>query len=104
MTSFIARRNGPDFDLFADGIEIGYLYECGSTYSFASSDKQLLQYVYIEPDLTISETLARVRIGYEVYVAHIRAEAEADCLTEGAWLRAAEYSAEAQADLGMTAY
>jgi hypothetical protein len=104
MISFKARRNGLDFNIFADDIEIGYLYENGNIYNFATSDKQLLQYIYIEPDLTINETLARVRLGYEVYVAHLRAEAEADHLTEKSWLRAAEYNAEAQADMGMPAY
>lgn len=104
MISFKARRNGLDFTIFADGIEIGYLYENGNVYNFATSDKQLLQYVYIEPDLTINETLARVRIGYEVYVAHLRAEVEADHLTEKAWLRAAEYNADVQANISVPAY
>jgi hypothetical protein len=99
MTKFIARRAGSDFNLFVDGVQFGRLADCEVAHIFITDDERLAQYVEIEADYSIREKLAAIRAGYEAYVADIRAEMDFERASESAWLRAAEYCPEAQADL-----
>ena len=99
MTKFVARRAGSDFRLFADGIEFGRLADCEVTHVFVSDDEQLAGYIQIEGDMSIREMLAAVRAGYEACHADRAAEARHEMHCEGAWLRAAEYDPEAQAEM-----
>lgn len=102
MTDFIARRDGSDFLLFADGIQFGRLADCETTHVFVCEDEQLAQHVYIEGDYSIREMLAAVRAGYEAYEAEISAEAKSEREAEAAWLHHAElYDHEAQEDLAL---
>lgn len=102
MTNFTARRNGPDFDLYANGFRFGRLADCEIAFVFQSDDEDLVQAVYDrhEPDFSFSELLAAVRSAYEAQEAYLRAEHEAEIAAEYAWVRHAErFDPEAQADL-----
>jgi hypothetical protein len=101
MTKFTAKRDGSDFILKADGVVFGRLADCEVTHIFVSEDEQLEQFVghRIEGDMSVREMLAEVRKGYEAYAADLRAEHESEAWAENAWLRAAEYSPEAYAEM-----
>lgn len=95
MTDFTARRAGPDFLLFANGVEFGRLANCEVTFVFVSDDERTADYIAhrLEGDMSIREMLVEVRAGYEAMLADEAAEAAHDMACEGAWLRAAELGA-----------
>lgn len=104
MVDLVARRDGSDLVLFADGFRFGRLADCEVCHVFESNDEELEGFVAhrIEGDMSVREMLAEVRAGYEAYSAFVQAEAKAEAYAEGAWLRHAErYDPEAQADLAL---
>jgi hypothetical protein len=101
MVNLTAQRDGSDFIVKADGVAFGRLADCEGTHVFVSQDEQLAGYIAhrIEGDMSVREMLAEVRKGYEAFAADLRAEHEAEAWAENAWLRAAEYSPEAYAEM-----
>ena len=75
--SFIARRSGSDFNLFADGVQFGRLADCETAHIFICDDERLDQHVQfrLEPDFSLRETLAAVRAGYEDYLTDLEDDA-----------------------------
>ena len=73
MITFIARRSGSDFNLFADGVQFGRLADCETAHIFICDNERLDQNVQlrIQPDFSIREKLAAVRAGYEDYLADV---------------------------------
>ena len=99
----IAKRDGSDFDLFADGFKIGRLSDCEVCHIFQTEDEDLDGYVShrIEGDMSLGEMLKEVRLGYEAYREFCRLEAQAEARSENAYVRMCEdrYDPEAQRDL-----
>ena len=104
MTNMIAKRNGSDFRLFADGFEIGRLADCEVCHIFESDDEEIEGYIAhrIEGDMSLTEMLASVRAGYEAFNRDQASLAKAEQDAENGWLRHAErYDHEAQIDLDL---
>lgn len=100
----IARRQGSDFELFADGFKIGRLADCEVCHVFESDDEEIEDYIAnrIEGDMSVREMLAAVRAGYEAFDRDQASLAKAEAYAESAWLRHAErFDPEAQADLDL---
>lgn len=99
----VAKRNGPDFELFADGFFIGKLVDCEVCFVFQSEDEELEDRIChrLQGDMSVRELLAEVRAGYEDLSEFIRLEHEAEMRADEAWVRAYEnyWDPEAQADL-----
>lgn len=98
----IAKRNGSDFEIFANGSKIGRLADCEVCHVFQSDDEEIEGYIVhrIEGDMSVREMLAEIRKGYEAFDRDQASIAKAEFDAENAWLRHAErYDAEAQRDL-----
>ena len=77
FTNFTARRNGSDFDLYANGFCFGRLADCETAHVFICDDERLDQHVQfrIEPDFSIREILSAIRAGYKNYLADLEDDA-----------------------------
>ncbi len=105
MVNFIAKRRIGQLALFADGFQIGTLNDCESCWIFegAGNDEVMEQHIAdaLEGDMSITEMLAEVRRVYTGFAQMYADECVAEAHAEGAWLRAAEYDAEAQHEMEM---
>ena len=101
MTNFVAKRRTGALDLFADGFHFGSLVDCEVCHLFESSDEELVEMVNhnLEGDMSVREMLAVAKAAYLAQCANDAAIHRAESAAEGAWLRAAEYDAEAQYEM-----
>ena len=86
MTKMVAKRVGPDFHLFTDGMKVpfGKLVDCELCHIFESDDERLDYEVdaKLEGDMSLREMLDVVRKAYEAVQAGYAEEMEADRETD----------------------